>query len=379
MAPSSFNAFAKPIDGITNKSSVGGAITLLASSAAAILFLSQLILYFQVDVQHSLDLAPSTPLNIVIPSSGIGSISQKLMSGKSHPHRKKKTNAAYMSDMISSLQTFQANRIEIFVHVTFPHFNCQVVDYSHNNAKQSTGEFARENGHSKFVKRRPTEYDYAIATGQSTVIRGKELSRKKTSTDPESENSCTIRGTIIVPRIGGDLSFFMSEQTFSNTAQLVQMGLSLQEVDAQTGGHDSSHYIHEISFGAHFPLAIHPLKDKMVTVEDPSGISLNQIAVKLIPTKYKRFARRKEDMYQISMSNYIVAPSVLFSSYPMKMPGLTIHYDFDPMAVHHVESRENFFVFLSSLIGIVGGVFVTVRLVSSMLVNTTAAVMKKMD
>lgn len=54
-------------------------------------------------------------------------------------------------------------------------------------------------------------------------------------------------------------------------------------------------------------------------------------------------------------------------------------YDFTPLAVRHVDSRENVFVFLSSLVGIVGGVFVTVKLVSGCLVNSAQAVAKKMD
>lgn len=55
MAPlRSFDAFAKPIDGIRERSVTGGVITLLASATAALLFLSQIIVYLQVDVRHSM-------------------------------------------------------------------------------------------------------------------------------------------------------------------------------------------------------------------------------------------------------------------------------------------------------------------------------------
>mmetsp|Transcript_16534 Transcript_16534/g.24800 ORF Transcript_16534/g.24800 Transcript_16534/m.24800 type:complete len:367 (-) Transcript_16534:35-1135(-) len=366
MAPRNFNAFAKPIDGITNKTSSGGAITVLASSVAALLFLSQIILYCQVDVRHTLDLAPSFPLNAVIPTNG--GFSQMLLATSKRKRKKPPSNVA------ASLKTFEANRVDVFVHVTFPNLNCKVLDYSHNNAKFSTGAFSKENGLSKFTKRRPTEYDYTKATGQSTG----QQSKKRTSENPLSEDACTIRGRITVPRIGGDLAFYLSEETFRTTARLVQSGVPLSQVDKTTGGHNVSHYIHEISFGDHFPLAINPLKDKMVKIENETGIALNQIAVKLVPTTYKQFARARKDTYQLAVSNYIIAPELLMQSNPLKMPGLSLHYDYDPVSVNHVESRENFFVFLSSLIGIVGGVFVTIRLVSSMLVNT-AQIMKKMD
>jgi len=160
---------------------------------------------------------------------------------------------------------------------------------------------------------------------------------------------------------------------------MVQQGLSLNEADAQTGGHDVSHYIHEITFGTHFPLAVNPLKDTMVRMESPSGIGLHQMGVKLVPTKYKRYGRRTIDAYQLSVSSYVIKPELLVGSNPLKLPGLAMHYDFNPVAVHHVESRENFFVFLSSLVGIVGGVFVTVRLVSSVLVTSAQQIIKKQD
>jgi hypothetical protein len=60
------------------------------------------------------------------------------------------------------------------------------------------------------------------------------------------------------------------------------------------------------------------------------------------------------------------------------LPGIAIHYDFDPLQVTQLEQRENIFVFLSSLIGIVGGVFVSVGLVSRLLMNT-AKIVKKID
>lgn len=373
----SFNAFAKPIDGITKKTSVGGAITLLASTIAAILFLSQLFLYYGVDVRHSLDLAQSHPLSIVIPTNGGFSSSALHAARRSHRKgykRNKKIQSSQVSEVISSLQTIEENRIDLFVHITFTKLHCKVVDYALNNARLSTGAFSKEHGLSKFVKRKPNEFDFAKATGKSTV----GLSRQRNSSEYDAENSCTVRGTITVPRIGGDLSFFLSEETFHKTAQLVQMGYQLSDLDSQTGGHDVSHYIHAIYFGDHFPLASNPLEDNWVEVTHASGISMNQIAVKVIPTKYKRFGRRIKEMYQLSVSNYIVTPETLLTSNPLKLPGLSIHYDFEAMAVHHVESRENFFVFLSSLIGIVGGVFVTVRLISNMVVNT-ASIVKKID
>ena len=157
------------------------------------------------------------------------------------------------------------------------------------------------------------------------------------------------------------------------------MGMTLDQIDQQIiGGHDLSHYIHDITFGKLFPLSENPLSNKMVTLDDQFKIALNHVSVKLVTTKYKRFARKAKETFQISTSDHIVTMETLASTNMFQLPGLKLMYDFTPLAVHHVESRENFFVFLSSLIGIVGGTFVTVGLVSGIVVNS-AQVLKKLD
>ena len=83
-------------------------------------------------------------------------------------------------------------------------------------------------------------------------------------------------------------------------------------------------------------------------------------------------------MYQVSVAQHLVNPNTLAAQQSTLLPGLVMYYDFTPLAVYHTEERENFFVFLSSLISIVGGAFVTVGLVSRCLVSA-ASVAKKID
>lgn len=161
------------------------------------------------------------------------------------------------------------------------------------------------------------------------------------------------------------------------------MGFTMDQIDARTGGHELSHYIHEIKFGPIFPLTTNPLSNKMVTFDNQWKLGLNHMSVKLVPTRYKRFARAAKETFQISTSNHIVTMETLANAASsgagvFVLPGIKMQYDFTPLEVRHVESRENFFVFLSSLIGIVGGVFVTVGLVSGIVVKS-AQVVKKLD
>ena len=191
-------------------------------------------------------------------------------------------------------------------------------------------------------------------------------------------NIIVVRGKIAVPRISGDITISMSAEAFAKIVNLIRSGMSIDQTDTQTGGHDLSHYIHDITFGTAFPLSQNPLSNKMVKINNPLKIALNHINAKLVPTKYKKFARRAKDTFQTSISNHLVTMDTLARTAPFTLPGLKIQYDFTPLAVSHVESRENFFVFLSSLIGIVGGVFVTVGAVSGFVVNSAQA-LKKVD
>jgi ribosomal protein L18 len=362
----SYDAFAKPMEGIRTRTSSGGVITILASATASLLLLSQLYLYCQVDVTHTLDLAPSFPLNSVI-STTSGFSKVLLSAGRSVPGKKKKKEYREMQE---SIATIAANKLDVNVHITFPHLNCKVVDYSLNGATFSSGNFNKQS-HTVFTKRQPTEFDYAQATGKSTA----GMSKKKTT---NVLNSCTVRGKITIPRLGGEIGFFMSEIAFRKTGQMIMQGLTLSETDEHTGGHNVSHYVHEITFGDHFPLSANPLRDRKVVMDSATGVGLHQMSVRLVPTKYKQFMRKAVDHYQISENSYVLQPERLMGN-PMRLPGLNIHFDFNPIAIHHMESRENFFVFLSSLIGIVGGVFVTVGLVSGMVVTSAQTIIKKQD
>jgi hypothetical protein len=85
-----------------------------------------------------------------------------------------------------------------------------------------------------------------------------------------------------------------------------------------------------------------------------------------------------EQSYQTSVVTHTIQPHTLVSRGVQYLPGLVVAYDFMPLTVHHV-GRENLFVFLSSLISIVAGVFVTVGLVTGCLVHSATAVAKKID
>jgi Endoplasmic reticulum vesicle transporter len=122
-----------------------------------------------------------------------------------------------------------------------------------------------------------------------------------------------------------------------------------------------------------------PLENDIHAIQnDAGGIALTDVQVKVIPTRYQGFLSSR-DQYQLSVTEHIIQPETLASQGSRFLPGLAVSYDFTPLAVHHVEARDNIFVFLSSLISIVGGVFVTVSLLTGCLVHSAAAIAKKID
>lgn len=109
-----------------------------------------------------------------------------------------------------------------------------------------------------------------------------------------------------------------------------------------------------------------------------NGIFLSHIDVRLIPTRYQRLFISR-DTYQVSVTQHIVQPETLLPQGAPHLPGMALLYDFSPLRVDYIETRENIFGFISSLVSIVGGVFVTVGLVTGCLIHSAAAVAKKMD
>ncbi|KAL7524575.1 hypothetical protein ACHAXR_002172 [Thalassiosira sp. AJA248-18] len=342
MAPlRSLDAFAKPIDGIRERSVTGGFITLLASATAGLLFLSQIIVYLQVQTRHSMHLAESVPSMLF------------------------SNNAA---------NTLMGHRIPLRVHVTFPHLHCTALDYSHDGNALSSGKFDHyHKAPFTFTKRKPTVQEYKTAA-VSGFGPESALNERRTS-------GCTLLGTLHIPRVGGTMSISVSPDAWRRATSLLSFGVDPSKDPDPFNGRlpNVTHFIHDVTFGAPFPPGDNPLQNTLHVMDNGSGVALANVAVKLVPTTYKRTFHSAQETYQASVSRHIVQPETLAAQRSTLLPGLLITYDFTPLAVSHVESRENWFVFLSSLVGIVGGVFVTVGLVSGCLVNSVQSVAKKMD
>ena len=332
------DAFVKPRHDLRTKSALGGIITLCAASTAALLFLSEIMMYMRGVTRHSLHLSES----ISIP----------------------------LQHQNQDRRNFHDGKIPLTFLITFPHLSCRQLDFALDDASYSTGTLEKVYGRQSLKLRTPTHAELSKAAPGMTVGPG---------------HGCTINGNLHIPIVAGDFAITITRRTWAEATSTLLLGL-LDDRQLPDGGlpqkveFNVSHYIHYVRFGTPFPLAAaNPLENRLNSISNKmGGIALQQIHVKLIPTIYERLLSSQQT-YQLSVVEHTVQPETLVAKGVPLLPGMAVSYDFTPLAVHHIESRDNILQFLCSLVSIVGGVFVTVGLVTGLLVHSAAAVAKKLD
>ena len=363
----SFDAFAKPVEGLKNKSATGGLITLIAATTATLLFLSQVALYIPLETRQHFRLAESYTTNIL-------------------PLAIKDLRKTYRNKREMHIERSKdPNNIQLRIYVTFPYIACKHLELSVDGA---TGDMRDAvHGTHAVLRRPPTSVE---------MQKVKNVFQDEPSKAMNIMNSCTFQGSLYIPRVGGSFAITISRAAWAQAHNIMDMFFDARgHKDKINNIHNASHYIHHVEFGDVFPLDVdHPLKEQSAIfhfpmdemadqfqnsiAEEHSGIGLSSINIKLIHTKYKRFARALRDMYQMSVTQHIVAPTTLARQYQTMLPGMDVVYDFTPFSMHHSETRENIFLLLGSLVSIVGDVFVMVGLVSSCLLSAVN-VGKKVD
>jgi hypothetical protein len=330
------DAFAKPRHETRSTSAVGGIITVVAASTAALLFVAQLAMYIRGNPTHSLHLSHSQSIPILP------------LKMKSHT---------------SQMIMLTAGKIPLRIHVTFPFLQCSQLEVKHDGASLSTGELEKIHGRHFLSLRTPTASELA-KLGAHDRTKG-----------------CTVEGMMRVSRVGGQLSIVMNRKAWRDATMALMAGL--REGPGGKSEHlkqyNVSHFIEHVRFGNTFERADNPLEHRAHVINnDFGGVALEEIDVKLVPTQQLSFFGIMES-YQLSVNDHTVQPATMVDSKISQYPGLAITYDFTPLAVHYTSGRENFLVFFSSLISIVGGVFVTVGLVTGCVVHSAQAVSKKID
>ncbi|GMH63990.1 hypothetical protein TrVE_jg4621 [Triparma verrucosa] len=309
------NFFAKPIDGLINKSTLGGILTLLSFVISFFLLLSELYQFALIDTHEHLQI-------------------RKIPDTK--------------------------ESVAIKLHITFPYLHCNDLQVDYVNTKSDEKLDRRQR---PVVKRK-------ITSKESQLLKSANFlpASDAASSAALGPVGCSIEGVLNTVVVGGNFKISLTQNVWGAVA--------LQGMQSVEKLMNVSHYVHDVSVGKYFNKKVNPLKNLPVGI--PEGIGLVQFYLKVIPTIYKRPMSMTKTQYQISMTEQFVKMSTLLISGNMQQPGVMFSYDFTPMEIEHRESRENILTFLGSLFSVVGGIFVSLGLVSNCLMKAVGA-SKKLD
>jgi len=351
-----YDAFARPIEGLRKRSVLGGVISILALTAASILFLLQIYMYVQGETRQDLLLATSMASSYIPPLNKQGTTFQPIVPA-----------SAGSISMAMQEARMARSKIPFKFQVIFPFIECRHLEVVHDEARGR--DFEKLHGKHAYRKNTPNlqqlKQTELFAPGQTFWKRP----------------GCVVWGTLQLLKVGGTISIGVTQEAWNDAIMFANLGYKDPKKypgEETPGLFNISHYIEYMEFGEIFPLSHNPLKSSRTVIDNQSGMGIQHINVKLVPTQYKRTGRGARDMYQVSVAQHTIQPDILAEQHSTLMPGMVVYYDFTPLAVHHTHERENVLVFLSSLISIFGGAFVTVGLISRCLVSA-ASIAKKMD
>lgn len=367
--------FVKARADIRTQSMSGGIVTLMAAAAAFLLFLGQIYLYFYPNQSHSLHLSESMQFPMLA-ENVVDPFQQRLYDIK--------------------------GKVPLYFKITFLHIACDSLDVTFN------GEAVRGDAFSGYPKsasktQRQTVRKFKPRAAEHRKIFGSEHSAEAKE---YAGRGCTLTGNLRVPIVAGSLSITMTPTAWMEALNYIMSRPHIpQEVlDAKPEiierGKDinATHFVHEVRFGkvgasARSELTsngyVPPLENRMRSVEnDFYGVVKDEINVKLIPTIHDNpgvfdqvFGHGAMPYYQMSVVEHMIQPVTMINQKGSAMPGIVLTYDVNPLAVHidELNGDGGFFGFLSSLIGIVGGCFVTVGLFAGFAVKSVEAISKKLD
>jgi hypothetical protein len=342
------DAFSKPRQDLRSQSVVGGLITLIASTCATLLFIAQVFIYIRGTPQHFLHVSQSQPHHL-LPTT--------------HPFEQK-------------LMEQRKPKLAIKFRVTFPLLDCDKLDVAQDNASFRNGDLDKLYGHKVIFFRQATPLEFTTALGGGSTL---GLNR---------QNSCTLEGNIQAPLVAGNVAITLTKHTWAEASSFLMVQASKMKPSSKdepqpqqpalVSPYNISHYIHSFQFGRLPPGVVSPLQDHGHYIQE--GLNLEHVNVKLIPTLQSSVfgGSQFSGLFQPSVADHSVRQATLVMQ--GIMPGLSVTYDITPLAVRQTLGREHILVFLSSLMSIVGGVFVSVSLITNCLVHATAAaVSKKID
>jgi len=244
-----YDLFQKQVDGLRTKTITGAIISIVAASVTFVLFLSQVYLYFELNVSDHLTIAVPDRFRSL----------EALIANRAHP--------SLLLNVDGRGKFRNASPIILHLHVTFPHIKCQDLDIFHNGA--SGEDFRRMHGKNAVTFRAPNKEELL-----------------KVALDTKAEDGCTIQGKFAVPKVSGSFGVSVARSSWQVILMnaMFHMTQRHQKNDkkaydpfaggsSQTGkSFNVTHYIHTVDFGKTAVFSHHPLRDVREVVSNQSGL-----------------------------------------------------------------------------------------------------------
>lgn len=134
-------------------------------------------------------------------------------------------------------------------------------------------------------------------------------------------------------------------------------------------GFNTSHYISSLAFGEDFPNMQNPL-DEHLFVE--TGIGQQQYFIQVVPTTYQK---ANGDIIETNQYSATYHHNIIdLDSDHLELPGVFFKYDISEVEIHITESSKSFGHFVTRVCAVIGGMWVVIGLVYSVVNNLASAV-----
>ncbi|CEP10460.1 hypothetical protein [Parasitella parasitica] len=189
----------------------------------------------------------------------------------------------------------------------------------------------------------------------------------KEKTTAQSREGCRMHGTLSVNKLRGNFHFSAGRAFSQGGSHIHDMSSFLHNEFNQNFMHE----IHHLQFGSHEYNTHKQKRTKTSALINPldntkwgnmQAALMYQYFLKIVPTEFDFISGKQTRTFQ-----YSVSKQDQIVHYGGGLPGVFFMLDHSPMRIIYSESRPTFGSFLTSICGIIGGVFSVASIIDSIL------------
>lgn len=223
----------------------------------------------------------------------------------------------------------------------------------------------------------PLNVHRTVAAGRKKKVQRPEFAahRTKKDFDPRSYAESTFGRTVPLIQEGPACRLFgsMIAKKMMGNLHVTMTGHGYwSPVYTEPHMMNSSHLIHELSFGPYFPRIVEPLENSVEVTTN--HFATYEYFVSIVPTIYVDTHGHELYTNQYSVTDYVRLPAR--ENGENRAPGIFIKYDVEPLTMVVQERTTSWISFLVRLAGVLGGVWVCTSMAFRVLSRVAVIVRK---